>query len=81
MVVVFRLGLGSCLVQFVCSNLVISGIDYYTCCKLFGLLRVHCIYGLCIGLILLIVLWDIAHAVFFQLLACKEPPCVAVEAQ
>jgi len=28
-----------------------------------------------------IVLCDIAHAVFLQLLACKEPPCDGVEAQ
>ena len=32
-------------------------------------------------LYLLIVLRDIAHAVFLQLLACKEPPCDGVEAQ
>ena len=30
---------------------------------------------------LFIVLWDIAHAVFLQLLACKETPCDGVEAQ
>ena len=30
---------------------------------------------------LFFVLWDIAHAVFMQLLACKEPPCDVVEAQ
>jgi len=37
----------------------------------------------CSGFIfyLFIVIWDIAHAVFFQLLACKEPPCDGVEAQ
>ena len=34
-----------------------------------------------IGFILFIVLWDIAHEVFLQLLACKEPPCDGVEAQ
>ena len=28
-----------------------------------------------------IVLWDIAHAVFLQLLACKESPCDGVEVQ
>jgi len=33
------------------------------------------------GFILFIVLWDIAHAAFLQLLACKEPPCDGVEAQ
>jgi hypothetical protein len=27
------------------------------------------------------VLWQIARAVFLQLLACKEPPCDGVEAQ
>ena len=30
---------------------------------------------------LFIALWDIAYAVFLQLLACKEPPCDGVEAQ
>ena len=37
----------------------------------------------CSGFIfyLFIVLWDIAHAVFLQLLACEEPPCDGVEAQ
>jgi hypothetical protein len=37
----------------------------------------------CSGLLfyLFIVLWDIAQAVFLQLLACKEPPCDGVEAQ
>jgi hypothetical protein len=30
---------------------------------------------------LFIVLWDISHAVFLQLLAFKEPPCDCVEAQ
>jgi hypothetical protein len=37
----------------------------------------------CSGFIfhLFIVLLDIAHAVFLQLLACKEPPCDGVEAQ
>jgi hypothetical protein len=34
-----------------------------------------------IGFILFIVLWDIAHAVFLQLLAWKEPLCDGVEAQ
>jgi len=37
----------------------------------------------CSGFIfhLFIVLWHIAHAMFLQLLACKEPPCDGVEAQ
>jgi len=30
---------------------------------------------------LFIVLWHIAHAVFLQLLGCKEPPCDGVQAQ
>jgi len=64
MIVVFGLGSGSCLVQFLCSNLCISGIDYYTCREVFGLLRDYFIYGCCIGFILLIVSWDIAHAAF-----------------
>jgi len=56
MVVVFGLGSGYCLVCFHCSNLCISGIDYYTCHQVFGSLRVYLIHGLCIGFILFIVL-------------------------
>jgi len=41
MVDVFGLGSGSCLVRFLCSNLSISGIDYYTCREVLGLLRVY----------------------------------------
>jgi len=51
MFVVFGLGSGSCLVPFLFSNLFISGIDYYTRCKVFGLLRVFSIYGFWIGFI------------------------------
>jgi len=46
MVVVFGLWLGSCLVPVLCANLFISGIEYYTCRKVLGLLGVHLIYGL-----------------------------------
>jgi len=81
MVVLFGSGSGSCHVRFLCSNLFISGIDYYTRCDVFGFLRVSFIYGFCIGCILFIVLSDIAHGAFLQLLACKEPPCDGVEAQ
>jgi len=49
--------------------------------EVFGLLRVYLIHGFWICFILFIVLWDIANAVFLQLLACKEPPCDGVEAQ
>jgi hypothetical protein len=66
---------------FVCLNIFISGINYYMHCEVFELLRIHFIYGLCIGCIIFIVLWDIAHAAFLQLLGCKEPPCNGVEAQ
>jgi len=86
MVVVFGLGSGSCLVRFICSNIFISGIDYYTCRKVFGSLKVYFICGFCTGFIfigfsLFIVGWDIGHAAFLQLLACKEPPCDGVEIQ
>jgi len=81
MVGVFGLGSGSCLVQFRCSNQFISVIEYYTRREVFGSLRVNFISGFCIGFILFIVLWDIAHTEFLQLLACKEPPCDGVEAQ
>ena len=74
MVIAFGLGSGSYLVRFVCSNLYISGIDYYTRREVFGSLKVYFIYGFCTGFIfigfsLFIVLWDIARAVFLQLLA------------
>jgi len=81
MIVAFGLGLDSCLVRFLRSNLFISGIDYYTRREVFGLLRVYFIYQFCIGFILFIVLWDIAHAAFLQLLACKEHPGDNVVAQ
>ena len=80
MVVAFSLWSGSCLVHFLSCNPVISGIDYYTRHEVFQSLRVYSLYGFCIGFILFIVLWDIMHAAFLQLLACKEPPCDVVEA-
>jgi hypothetical protein len=69
MVVAFRLGSSSCLVRFLLSNLFISGIYYYTCCEVFGSLKVYFISGfstgfICNGFSLFIVLWDIAHAAF-----------------
>jgi hypothetical protein len=45
------LGSGSCLVRFFCSNQVISGIDYYTRRKVFGLLKVYFIFRFYIGYI------------------------------
>jgi hypothetical protein len=63
--VVFELGSGSSLVRFLCSYLFILGIDFYTCCEVFGMLRVCCIYGLCIYFNLFIVLWHIAQARVF----------------
>jgi len=80
-VVVFRLGSGCCLVRFLGCNLFISGIDNYTRCEDFSSLRVYFICGFWIGFVVFIVLWDIAHVAFLQLLACKEPPCDGVEAQ
>jgi len=58
MVVAFRLGSGSCLDRFLCSNLFISGIDYYTRREVFGSLTVYFIYRFCIGLILLVVFYS-----------------------
>jgi hypothetical protein len=46
MVVAFRLGSVSSLVHFLCSNLSISGIDYYTRREVFGSHRVHCIHSI-----------------------------------
>jgi hypothetical protein len=86
MVVAFGLGSGSCLVCFLCSNLFISGIDYYTRREIFGSLKVYFIFGFCtdlifIGFSLFIVLWDIGHAACLQLLGCNDPPCDGVEAE
>jgi hypothetical protein len=86
MVVAFRLWSGFCLVCFLPANLFISAIYYHTHREVFGSLKVYFIYGFCTGCIfigfsLFIVLWDIAHAALWQLLACKEPPCDGVEAQ
>jgi len=52
LVIVLRLGSGSCLVRFLRSNLVDSDIDYYTCYEVFGLLRVHFICGFYIGFLI-----------------------------
>ena len=81
MFVVFRLGSGSCHVQSIFSNLFLWGIEYYTRRKVFGSLRVYFIYWFCVGFISFIVLWDITHAAFLQLLVCKELACEGVEAQ
>jgi len=58
MVVAFGLGSGSYLVHCHCSNLFISGIDYYTSREVFGLLKVYFIYRLCIGFILLVLFYS-----------------------
>ena len=55
MVVAFGSRSGSCPVYFIYSDLFISGIDYYTQREVFESLRVYCIYGMSIGLILFIV--------------------------
>ena len=46
MVVAFRSGSGSFPVLFLCSNLFISGIDYYTRREVFGSLRVYLIHSI-----------------------------------
>jgi len=58
MVVAFGLGLSSCLVRFLCSNLLILGIDYYTRREVFGSLKVYFIYWFCIGFILLVLFYS-----------------------
>jgi len=73
--------LGCILVRFCCWNLFISDIDDCIGRKVFGFLTVDFVYRFCIGFIVFIVLWNIAHAVFLQLLACKESPCIVVEDQ
>jgi len=44
MVVVFGVGLGSCLVRFLHSDHFISDIDQYTCHEVFGSIKVYCIH-------------------------------------
>jgi hypothetical protein len=46
MVVAFQLVLGFCFVPFLCSNQFVTGIDYYTCRKDFGLLKVNFIHSI-----------------------------------
>jgi hypothetical protein len=77
MVVAFGLWSGSCLVCFLCSNLFISGIVYYTRREVFGSLKVYFIYGFCTGFIfmgfsLFIVLWDIGHPEHIQVTRQKN---------
>jgi len=71
MVVASGLGSGSCLVRFLCSNLFISGTDYYMCRKVSGSLRVYFIHS---------IICHYACSVL-GLLGCKEPRCAGVEAQ
>jgi hypothetical protein len=54
MAVAFGFGLGSFRVRFLCSNLINSVIDYYTCQEVFGSLEVYFIYGFCIRFIELV---------------------------
>jgi hypothetical protein len=58
MVVAFGLGSGSCHVHFLCPNLFISGIDYYTRREVFGSLTVYFTYKFCIGFILLVLFYS-----------------------
>jgi len=86
MVVAFGSWSSSCLVRLLCSTLFITGIDYYMHHEVFGSLNFHFFYGFCTGFIfigfsLFIVLWDIGHAAYLQLLPCKEPPGDGVESQ
>jgi hypothetical protein len=52
------------LVLFFFSCVITSGIDYYTCRKIFELVRVYFVYGVHICLISYFILWYIAHAAF-----------------
>jgi hypothetical protein len=51
MIDAFGLGLGSCLVHFLCSNLFFSGIDYYTRHEVVRSLKVYLIDRFCIAFI------------------------------
>jgi hypothetical protein len=57
-VVVFWLGSLSCVVGFLCSNLFILSIDYYTRLEIFGPFKVYFIYMFCIGFILLVLFYS-----------------------
>jgi len=57
MVVAFRVGLGSCLVRFLCSNQLISGIYYYTRREVFGSLKVHLLMRFVLLLFLLVLVY------------------------
>jgi len=46
MVVTFALESGSCFVRFLCSNLLISGLEYYMHHEVFGSLRVYFIHSI-----------------------------------
>ena len=78
MVVAFGFESGSCLVRFLGSNQWMPGIEYYTRREVLGPLRVCFISAFGIESILFIVLRDIVHAAFLQLLACKAPPCMVL---
>jgi len=56
MIVALALGLGFCLVLFLCSDLSFFGFDFYTHRMCFGLFRVYFMSGIGIGFILLILL-------------------------
>jgi len=49
MMIALRLVSGSCLVHFLCSNQLISGIYHYTRREVFELLKVYFIYQFCPG--------------------------------
>ena len=84
-VVAFRKGSGFCVAHFLCPNRFISCIQYDTHREVLDRLRFIPFIGFVLvsfyWLYFFIVLWDIAHAAFLQVLAWKEPPCDDVEAQ
>ena len=49
--------------------------------EVFGSLRVNFIYQFCVHFILFIVLWNIGHEAFLQLLVCNQTPGDGFEAQ
>jgi hypothetical protein len=58
MVVTLGLGSFSCLACFLCPNLFISAIDYYSNREVFGSLRVYFISTFCIGFIILVLFYS-----------------------
>jgi len=81
MVVAFRSGSCSCLLRVLCSNLFIRHLLLHMLRGFWIAQGLLCLWVIFIGFSLFIVVWNITHVAFLQLLAGKEPPCDCIEAQ